>query len=680
TRFQEVGADPATLALLVNRRLLRIEERLDIRRVELTHDVLCGVVKASRDQRHEREAREATERLLAEQREREVAARRSMVRARQVAAGCTVLAALALLAAGFGYLSSQRAHRAEQAAQDTRALADKARGNAEHLLGYLTDDFARELESFGRLDVLQEFSKRQVDYFHGLPEVLRGTDTTRNGALAMVYRSKALRSLGQVDEASASVDEGLHLLQGLWSAGDRSEQTAIALALGYGAKARVLDNKNDPTKLPTTERAARLLQPYAEAPHASVAARRAYVDVLIRLAFEQDNADQRERAVQTSEKAQRIATELGARNLSDLDIAADYAEAGAWRVSALAEVGRGPEARRAGQDSLALADQVLERRPGHRIALHAEEIIEDTLGGVAQNDLDPAEGVRAGMRGEQTAQTLLNLDPSNIVSINNLGSNRGTLCNSLWAAGRLREAIPYCEKALANFERASEGGVNFSINRGFAASLLVFFQTDTGDVAGAAATLAREAPFVAMLHRSEPAGSPTTRLVEALHKLAIGTAAFGRGDMRAARSIAADGVDELRALTPHGQYQAHQKHVILWILQHFATALTAYELGDFATVEQAEREALEEQAATGDQAISDHRTRAVMSTYLAMAQARQGRLADAARTIAPIVTFERGLMTRNHGDSWVAMDLAGALYAQALADPGKKTASLAEAA
>jgi hypothetical protein len=74
--------------VLVNRRLLRIEERLDVRRVELTHDVLCGVVKASRDLRQEREAREATERLLAEQRERELAARRALVRARQVASVC----------------------------------------------------------------------------------------------------------------------------------------------------------------------------------------------------------------------------------------------------------------------------------------------------------------------------------------------------------------------------------------------------------------------------------------------------------------------------------------------------------------------------------------------------------------------------------------------------------------
>jgi hypothetical protein len=63
--FAAAGAPPGTLAKLVDRRLLRIEERLDVRRVELTHDVLCGVVKASRDLRLEREARDEAERKLA---------------------------------------------------------------------------------------------------------------------------------------------------------------------------------------------------------------------------------------------------------------------------------------------------------------------------------------------------------------------------------------------------------------------------------------------------------------------------------------------------------------------------------------------------------------------------------------------------------------------------------------
>src|SRR5277367_5027249 len=141
--FTAAGAAPDTLAVLVNRRLLRIEERLDVRRVELTHDVLCGVVKASRDIRQEREARDASERLLAEQREKERATRHALVRARKVAAFCSVLAVVAVIAAVFAYWSTQRARRAERLADETRATAEKARGQAEQLLGYLTDDFSR---------------------------------------------------------------------------------------------------------------------------------------------------------------------------------------------------------------------------------------------------------------------------------------------------------------------------------------------------------------------------------------------------------------------------------------------------------------------------------------------------------------------------------------------------------
>ena len=122
------GAGPETLAVLVNRRLLRIEERLDIRRVELTHDVLCDVVKGSRDLRQEREARDRTERLLAEQKAREIAARTALVRARQVATVCAVLALLAIVAAGFAYISTQRAQRAELAARESRGAGIARRG------------------------------------------------------------------------------------------------------------------------------------------------------------------------------------------------------------------------------------------------------------------------------------------------------------------------------------------------------------------------------------------------------------------------------------------------------------------------------------------------------------------------------------------------------------------------
>lgn len=54
----EPGVTREAMDHLVNRRLLRLEERLGVSRVELTHDVLTGIIRASRDTRREREARE----------------------------------------------------------------------------------------------------------------------------------------------------------------------------------------------------------------------------------------------------------------------------------------------------------------------------------------------------------------------------------------------------------------------------------------------------------------------------------------------------------------------------------------------------------------------------------------------------------------------------------------------
>ncbi len=116
-----------------------------------------------------------------------------------------------------------------------------------------------------------------------------------------------------------------------------------------------------------------------------------------------------------------MAVELGALDLSNIEMAALYAEAGSWLVTALQNLGRNDEARRMGEESVALADKVLERRPGYRLALHAEQVIESTLSAVAQNDLNPGEAWRISERSEQISASLLNLDPKSLVSINNLG-------------------------------------------------------------------------------------------------------------------------------------------------------------------------------------------------------------------------------------------------------------------
>jgi hypothetical protein len=678
SHFAQAGAAAGTLALLVNRRLLRIEERLDIRRVELTHDVLCAVVKSSRDQRHEREAREATERLLAEQHARELAARRAAARARQVASGCVLLAIVAVAAAALAYFSSVRARRAEHEAQETRVLADQARGQAEQLLGYLSDDFARELEGFGRLNVLAEFSQRQIDYFHALPPALKGMETTRNGALALVHHAKALRWLGDLEGSSANADEAVQLLGGLRDGGDHSEATAIALATAYVVKAQILDNKNDSAGPAAAQRAVALLRPLVEASHPSVAARRAYVETLVRVAFEATNSNENEEGVRAAREAQRIATELGARDLSNLDMGAYYVESGAWLVQGLIAIGRNDEARQAGQDSIALADQVLERRPGNRLALHGQQVIETNLASVAQNDLNPQEAVRIGLRGEQTSLTLLKLYPNNVVSINNLGAAQGGIADSLWEAGRLHEAIPYYQKQLAVMGRASAGGAGFFIVRSYVSAGTAIRQAQLGDPTAAAATLAGNGPYLAKLRQTEPQGSVTVMIVDAIGRLSEAAVAFTAEDLGTAKRLAAEAVSQLQGITPHGGLQGFQKQISLYVAYH-TLGRAEYQLGDFSAAEQAELKALEARKAAGGDAVSDRRDLGELSTWIAMAQARQGHTSEAAQTIAPIIKFQRELATKNHGDRWLPVELAAALYAQALADPTKSASLLHEA-
>jgi hypothetical protein len=62
-----------------------------------------------------------------------------------------------------------------------------------------------------------------------------------------------------------------------------------------------------------------------------------------------------------------------------------------------------------------------------------------------------------------------------------------------------------------------------------------------------------------------------------------------------------------------------------------------------------------------------------------MAIARQGRLAEAAKLIAPQVQFLRDLDSKNHGDQWQRVELASALYAQSLVDSAHSAALLREA-
>jgi hypothetical protein len=111
------GVTSEALDALIRRRLLRVDERQSMRRLELTHDVLARVVKESRDSRHIREAEEAAKAREAMALKQQ---RRNRRNAALVLAGLVVMIVLA----GLAGWSMWKAATLRREAEITRLMAN----------------------------------------------------------------------------------------------------------------------------------------------------------------------------------------------------------------------------------------------------------------------------------------------------------------------------------------------------------------------------------------------------------------------------------------------------------------------------------------------------------------------------------------------------------------------------
>ncbi|MFM9952980.1 MAG: hypothetical protein ACKVVO_02905, partial [Opitutaceae bacterium] len=140
------GVTQPLIDTLVARRLLRIEDRAGIQRVELTHDVLAEVIRASRDERQQR--------LAAEQlQQRERVTRRRLWFARTIAAG------LLIGLTGVSWIA-WRAIRAERAQTSLRADAEASRAR-EATLRQHADVLRQAAETRQRVEA-QRWSRSDV--------------------------------------------------------------------------------------------------------------------------------------------------------------------------------------------------------------------------------------------------------------------------------------------------------------------------------------------------------------------------------------------------------------------------------------------------------------------------------------------------------------------------------------
>jgi len=118
------GVTSEALDALIRRRLLRVDERQSVRRLELTHDVLARVVKDSRDSRRAREAEaaaKARERAALEQQ------RRYRRNAALALAGALVVIVLMVVAGWFAWKATRWEKEADELlhqAESTRLMAN----------------------------------------------------------------------------------------------------------------------------------------------------------------------------------------------------------------------------------------------------------------------------------------------------------------------------------------------------------------------------------------------------------------------------------------------------------------------------------------------------------------------------------------------------------------------------
>src|SRR5215469_18673774 len=244
------GVTQPVLDELVNSRLLAYEDSHHVRRVEITHDVLAPVIRASRDSRISREALAKAEQQKAEAQAKERAARKQLI-------VVGILLILAVAAALFGWFENARANAArdtaiaarseadgqrrealaqkteaerergeaqkqQAAAEAARTSAQQSRNNAvaakrdaDELINFMQYDLSDRLKTVGRLDMMDAINGRIRKYHKDHPPEAGDANALREQTVSLGQQGDILRDQGKLEPALKSYRDGLAIFEKL---------------------------------------------------------------------------------------------------------------------------------------------------------------------------------------------------------------------------------------------------------------------------------------------------------------------------------------------------------------------------------------------------------------------------------------------------------------------------------
>lgn len=456
------GAPDSALAQLVDRRLLRAEDRLDQRRVEITHDVLCSVIVASRTVRRERDALERSRRELAAQLEREAATRRQLRRARLVAAVASVLMLLAAGSAVFGWINFRRAQAAEAQAARSREFANQARGQSEKLIGFLLEDFYEELKPTGRVEVVEKLADKAIAYYEALPADLMTPQTRLYEAMALARKASALSEANKLVEAGKVADRAKTIFEELMRDPAYEREARVGLALSHlsrsagGLSGLVYENLRS---------AMQLLAPGIKDGSASRAARIIYAESLNRVVGRENDYA---KAVAMCEEARAILSRLGADDFSDLTAASIYGDVTDSQARQALRNGDYAEARRLATLVGEYSRKVIERRPGDLRAMENRYFSADVLGHVSLEEFKLEEADLHYAEAAEAAKTHALFNPANGTAWRAWSDTISRQGEILMQRGQIGAAVLKLQEAAALARHpANRMGINLGTFRAF---------------------------------------------------------------------------------------------------------------------------------------------------------------------------------------------------------------------
>ena len=649
-----VGAAPDALAKLVNRRLLRIEERLDMRRVELTHDVLCSVVASSRDMRHEREARDEAERQLVQQHEREAATRRALVRARTVATVCAVLMVVAAAGAVFGWVNYRRAKVAD-------AEAQQARGDAEKLVGFLIEDFYAELEPTGRLETINKLAQQTVGYFDKLPPRLVTSQTQIYRGMALIRGGGVLLAGDDIEGGNRNIAEAQDLFKKLLAGGDRSEAVAYGRALSLFMPFSVWGTQGGPNSKPTDLlEAADLLRPFIGAPGTPKQLTITYADILNHLSHRGGG----EKGIAMCDEARALLTGLGAVDLTDLNAASVYADTADSEARHALLLGRLEDSERLEHEVYDIAEKVLAKRPGDLRSMKNRALAAGLLAEIATLRHDDAAAARYAAQAVQAGEDAVRFNPADLGTWQYWVMGRNQVTLFMYQRGDVADAI---EEARATLTLASDERLTSSLQPMLDDTWyrLAWIQAAMGRVAEAERYLAGGVSATEEAAKQFPESNPSHAL-----QLIKATASKARMqlNLRDAKgaleqaSAAAGNLEKMSIAEDNPSARLRRDLTLQWALGIVTEA--ALRLGRDADAEAAARRRMELPLSVLSSPVADKARR---QTLLALAVAQQGRGAEAQGILAPALEYYARERKAGAGGTTFRLEYAEALYASALA-------------